>query len=50
MAWPRNGAFSRVFAGALFLPVASAAAPFGSPGDNSEILGSLGGRIQVPCA
>ena len=42
---PRNGALPCIFAGALFLALASAA-PFGSPRDSSEILGAWEGESK----
>jgi hypothetical protein len=46
IAWPRNGALSRIFAGAFFLQVAFAAGPSSSPRDNSEILGTWEGESK----
>jgi|SRR5215472_2248157 len=46
IAWPRDGILSRIFAGALFLPVACAAAQSGSSGDQVEILGAWEGESK----
>ena len=46
IARPPNGAFPRIFAGALFLPLTFAAGPLGSPGDHSEVLGTWEGESK----
>jgi hypothetical protein len=46
IAWPRDGILSRIFASALFLPVAFAAAQSGTSRDNGEILGAWEGESK----
>jgi hypothetical protein len=46
IAWPRDGILSRIFAGALFLPVAFAAAQSGSSRENGEVLGAWEGESK----
>ena len=46
IAWPRDGILSHIFAGALVLPVAFAAAQSSSARDNAEILGAWEGESK----